>query len=59
LSESAVRDGIGRAHELPDDATTHTAASTLGNGSCFSAQDTVPFTLWRAACRLDTYDGAL
>ena len=35
------------------------AASILGNGSMVTAQDTVPFALWSAACHLNDYEEAL
>ncbi|NBE84318.1 ADP-ribosylglycohydrolase family protein [Micromonospora rubida] len=35
------------------------AADALGNGSRVTAQDTVPFTLWVAATRLDDYPAAV
>ena len=31
----------------------------LGNGQAISAQDTVPFTLWCAGQRLDSYEEAI
>jgi ADP-ribosylglycohydrolase len=57
--ESTVRDGIGRALDLPDGTTALDAALTIGNGSHGSAQDTVPFALWSAARLLDSYEDAL
>jgi ADP-ribosylglycohydrolase len=57
--ESVVRDGIGRALELPDAMTPLDAALTIGNGSHGTAQDTVPFALWSAARSLDNYENAL
>ena len=57
--EGIVRDGIGRAIELPDTTTTLDAALTIGNGSHGTAQDTVPFALWSAAHSLDNYEHAL
>jgi len=36
-----------------------TVASALGNGSMVTAQDTVPFALWSAACHLNDYEEAL
>ena len=57
--EGIVRDGIGRAIELPDTTTPLDAALTIGNGSHGTAQDTVPFVLWSAARSLDNYEHAL
>jgi ADP-ribosylglycohydrolase len=57
--ESAVRDGIDRALTLPASTTSLDAALTIGNGTRGSAQDTVPFALWRAARSLDSYEDAL
>jgi ADP-ribosylglycohydrolase len=57
--EGSVRDGIGRAIELPDSTTTLDAALTIGNGSRGTALDTVPFALWSAARSLDNYEDAL
>jgi ADP-ribosylglycohydrolase len=57
--EGIVRDGIGRAIDLPDATTALDAALTIGNGSHGTAQDTVPFVLWSAAHSLDNYEHAL
>jgi ADP-ribosylglycohydrolase len=57
--EGMVRDGIGRALELPPETTALDAALTIGNGSRGTAQDTVPFALWSAARLLDNYEDAL
>jgi ADP-ribosylglycohydrolase len=56
---SKVRDGIQRAHELPSGTSAENAVAMLGNGSRATAQDTVPFTLWCAAERLDNYEEAI
>jgi ADP-ribosylglycohydrolase len=57
--ESKVREGIGRALELPVSTTALDAALTIGNGARATAQDTVPFALWSAARSLDSYEDAL
>jgi ADP-ribosylglycohydrolase len=57
--ESAVRDGIDRALELPTSTSALDAALTIGNGARGSAQDTVPFALWSAARSLHSYEDAL
>jgi ADP-ribosylglycohydrolase len=57
--ESSVRDGIGRALELPATTTALDAALTIGNGAHGSAQDTVPFALWSAAHALSSYEDAM
>lgn len=57
--ESATREGILRACELPLDDSEHTAADLLGNGLQVTAADTVPFCLWCAAAHLDDYCEAL
>ncbi|MGC4068475.1 MAG: ADP-ribosylglycohydrolase family protein [Polyangiaceae bacterium] len=54
-----TRDGIERARELPPNCDVHRAVSALGNGSRVSAQDTVPFALWCATRKLDSYGEAL
>jgi ADP-ribosylglycohydrolase len=56
---SDVRRGIERAIDLPNGTPVRTAVSILGNGSLVTAQDTVPFALWSAACHLKDYEGAL
>jgi ADP-ribosylglycohydrolase len=57
--DSAVRQGIDRALELPAATTSLEAALTIGNGARGSAQDTVPFALWSAARSLHNYEDAL
>ena len=56
---SDVRRGIERAIDLPKGTPVGTAVSMLGNGSKVTAQDTVPFALWSAACHLNDYEEAL
>ncbi len=56
---SEVRKGIQNAIDFPNGTAVQTVASALGNGSMVTAQDTVPFALWSAACHLDDYKEAL
>ena len=56
---SEVSRGLQRALDLRSDTPVSTAAAILGNGSLVTAQDTVPFALWSAACHLDNYQEAL
>ncbi len=56
---SEVRKGIQNAIDFPNGTAVQTVASALGNGSIVTAQDTVPFALWSAACHLDDYEEAL
>ncbi len=56
---SEVRKGIQRAIDFPLGTPVQTVASTLGNGSKVTAQDTVPFALWSAARHLNEYEEAL
>jgi ADP-ribosylglycohydrolase len=55
----AVRDGISKAMQLPDELATSFAAASLGNGRRELAEDTVPLCLWAAARHLDDYQAAL
>lgn len=48
-----TREGVAAARALGWQCTVEDAASTLGNGSRISAQDTVPFVLWCAAAAND------
>jgi ADP-ribosylglycohydrolase len=57
--ESEVRRGLIKALALPANTTVEPAVAALGNGSKISAQDTVPFSIWAAAHRLDDYQDAL
>ncbi|HEV8192339.1 MAG TPA: ADP-ribosylglycohydrolase family protein [Ktedonobacterales bacterium] len=59
MPESAVREGIRQARDLPSDPAISTAVVALGNGGPVSAQDTLPFTRWCAAQYLDNYEEAL
>jgi len=56
---SHVRRGIQKASDLPMGTPVHAAVAVLGNGSMVTAQDTVPFALWNAACHLNDYEEAL
>jgi ADP-ribosylglycohydrolase len=57
--QSEVGRGIRRAVDLPQATPVEHAVSVLGNGWKISAQDTVPFALWSAACHLNDYQKAL
>lgn len=57
--DSDVRNAILKASELPKETPVRQATSALGNSSAVTAQDTVPFTLWSAACNLHSYEDAL
>jgi ADP-ribosylglycohydrolase len=56
--ESAVRDGLRRALELPG-RDAQLAAARLGNGARVSCPDTVPFCLWVVARYLGETETAL
>ncbi|MFG2127643.1 ADP-ribosylglycohydrolase family protein [Streptomyces sp. NPDC048751] len=47
--DSAVREGLVRAAELPLATEPWKASDVLGNGQQIRADDTVPFALWSAA----------
>lgn len=47
--DSAVREGLVRAAELPFATEPWKASDVLGNGQRIRADDTVPFALWSAA----------
>ena len=53
-----TRHGIEEAAALPTDTQPRVAARTLGSGQRISAQDTVPFVIWCAACHLDSFEEA-
>ncbi len=59
LPPSEVRDAIDRARELPPETSAQGAAAALGNGTRVSSPDTVPFTVWCAACHLGDYQEAI
>ena len=58
VPESQVKSRLIRARGMLD-ASPRFAASVLGNGLQLSAQDTVPFALWRASKHLFNYEAAL
>src|SRR5260370_7728314 len=55
---SDVRRGIKNAIVLPKGTPVRAAVALLGNGSMVTAQDTVPFALWRPACHRNNYEEA-
>lgn len=59
VPDSAVRDGIRRARNLPEGSSVRLAATALGTGDRVTAQDTVPFSLWCAAQYLDNFEDAM
>ena len=54
-----VADGLRQARDLPPDASVQAVARLLGSGDDATAQDTVPFALWCAGARMDSYKEAL
>jgi len=56
---SEVRRRLLIARDLPPATPVATAAATLGNGASATAQETVPFALWCAGERLDSYEEAI
>jgi ADP-ribosylglycohydrolase len=54
-----VAEALERARDLDPETPVPFAANILGNGQAISAQDTVPFALWCAGCRLGHYEEAL
>ncbi len=54
-----THDNLERARDLAPGKTVALAVAALGNGSRVSAPDTVPFALFCAAERLDSYEEAL
>lgn len=59
VPDSVVREKIRHARDLADGASVTLAVAALGNGTGVSAQDTVPFVLWCAGERLDSFEEAL
>ena len=57
----AVRDGIECGRDMPlwGEIAVDEVTEMLGNGGEVTAQDTVPFVLWCASQRLDSYEDAL
>jgi ADP-ribosylglycohydrolase len=58
LADSRVKAGIVQAQRLLD-GNVEQVAYALGNGSRVLAFDTVPFTLWVAATRLEDFPAAI
>lgn len=58
-AESATRDGLYAALELPVQAPVVEAAEELGNGSKISAPDTVPYAIWCASRHLGDFEEAM
>ena len=54
-----VRDGVTEARRMLTVADPETAAYFLGNGRQVAARDTVPFTIWSAACHLADFEQAI
>ena len=59
VPDGMVREKIRHARNLAPGSSVTLAVSALGNGTGISAQDTVPFVLWCAAQRLESYQEAL
>jgi ADP-ribosylglycohydrolase len=57
--DSETRNEIAKASRLPSSYDVRTVVAALGNGSRVISQDTVPFALWCAAHRLDSFQNAL
>jgi ADP-ribosylglycohydrolase len=57
--EGDTRAGIARAATLPLSIDIASAASTFGNGSKITSQDTVPYVLWCAARHLGAFEEAM
>ncbi|MGW6520384.1 MULTISPECIES: ADP-ribosylglycohydrolase family protein [unclassified Streptomyces] len=57
--DSATRDGLARAAELPFTTEPWKASDLLGNGQRIRADDTVPFAVWCAARHPDDLVAAL
>ncbi|KQX71461.1 MULTISPECIES: ADP-ribosylglycohydrolase family protein [unclassified Streptomyces] len=57
--DSATRDGLARAAELPFTTEPWKASDLLGNGQRIRADDTVPFAVWSAARHPDDLVAAL
>jgi ADP-ribosylglycohydrolase len=58
IPPSAVKEGIERAQNIASTDFAE-AVSVLGTGAAVSAQDTVPYCLWRVAYHLDNFEEAL
>ncbi|MCW8381541.1 ADP-ribosylglycohydrolase family protein [Streptomyces justiciae] len=57
--DSAVREGLARAAEVPFSTEPWKASDVLGNGQRIRADDTVPFAVWSAARHPDDLVSAL
>jgi ADP-ribosylglycohydrolase len=57
--DSAVREGLARAADLPFATEPWRASDILGNGQRIRADDTVPFAVWSAARHPDDLESAL
>jgi ADP-ribosylglycohydrolase len=59
LPESQTRTQVQVVSALPEDHEPWRVATRVGAGERVLAEDTVPFSLWCAASRLDSYEEAL
>ncbi len=59
IPASQVLDGCQNAANLPASSTVDDAVKQLGNGSRVTAQDTVPFVLWCAGEKMNSYPDAI
>jgi ADP-ribosylglycohydrolase len=59
VPESEVSMKIRQARDIGSKVSVQVAAALLGNGMSFSAQDTIPFTLWCAGQYLNSFEEAL
>jgi len=57
--ESDIKYKLKKAATLPANYDIRTIVSILGNGTKLTAQDTVPFALWCAACHLFDFSAAI
>jgi ADP-ribosylglycohydrolase/CheY-like chemotaxis protein len=57
--DGATRRGVAHAFELRHFESPQAAARILGNGSCVTCPDTVPFAVWAAAKFLGKYREAI
>ena len=57
--ESAVRQRLLLASQIPPEVPAAEAAKALGNGSLVTAPDTVPFCLWVATRHSDNFVRAI
>lgn len=59
VPDGVVRAKLRLARDLAEGCSVRLAVEALGNGTEISAADTVPFALWCAGERLDSYEEAL